>query len=129
MPPDEKGKQHLSSASSATSKAATSVASSGGGKSWFVASEAGSGTLLGSSGEFLCFQCRGDCTDGVLDVNVCLENRREEADVWCCQDESFPGSHLRGFEDGEPGLGFRLTTHPQCIDVGRSDCMFVGAHH
>ena len=90
LPPDEKGKQHLSSASSATSKAATSVASSGGGKSWFVASEAGSGTLLGSSGEFLCFQCRGDCTDGVLDVNVWLESRREEADVWCCQDENFP---------------------------------------
>ena len=126
LPPDEKGKQHLSSASSATSKAATSVASSGGGKSWFVASEAGSGTLLGSSGEFLCFQCRGDCTDGVLDVNVWLESRREEADVWCCQDENFPGSHLRGFEADEPGLGFRLTTHPQCIDVGRSACMFVG---
>ena len=122
LPPDEKGKQHLSSASSATSKAAPSV-SSAGGKSWFVASEAGSGTLLGASEEFLCFQCRGYCTDRGLFENPIY--KRKEADGLICQDEQFPGPLLRGF--CERGLELCPPADLSYVDdAGEGVHLFVG---
>ncbi len=124
LPPDEKGKQHLSSASSATSKAAPSVGSSGGGKSWFVASEAGSGTLLVSSEKFLCFQCRGYCTDRSLG---CVQRSREEDSVeWMCQDERSLGPHLSDVRFCERGLALNPPANLPYSDGRRSDYMFVG---
>lgn len=121
LPPDEKGKQHVSSMSSTTSKGAPSASSSGGGKSWFVASEAGSGTLLGSSEEFLCFQCRGHCTDSLLEV--CTQNKREDC---LCQDEIPHGFLLRGSRFGERGLKLCPPVDGSGVEVGTNFSLFVG---
>ena len=86
-----------------------------------MASEAGSGTLLGSSEEFFCFQCRGHCTDSLLEI--CMQNKREEC---LCQDETSHGFLLKGSRFCERGLKICPPVDVSGVEVGMNFSLFVG---